>query len=132
MATSVHCDLCDLPQSFCQHGLALRQGRVAKKKTKPALGSQVKVSAAKKGPGFPRRPDKCIRCGEKAPQGRYWMCTRCLLRTGAAQCSLCKKAFKTETGLPSKKSKCRSCRMKRKGSAWVVASAGSPGLGKGR
>lgn len=132
MSTGLHCDLCDLPRAQCQHGLARRERRAANKAKKKASAKRATKAASSKTAAFPARPEKCSRCGQKAPQGRYWMCTACLLKTGATKCTQCKKAFKPEEGYTSRKPKCRSCRTKGKGSVWTVASAGAPSLGKRR
>lgn len=107
----------------------MRQKRAAKRKRAVPAKTAKKVSSPSTA-AFPARPEKCTRCGQKAPQGRYWMCSACLLKTGARKCSQCKKAFKPEDGYTAKKPKCRSCRKRGKGSVWIVASAGAPSLGK--
>lgn len=132
MSASAHCELCDLPRAQCQHGLARRQRRAANKQKRAAAATPANKGTANSPSGFPARPAKCARCGQRAPQGRYWMCADCLLKTGAKRCARCKKAFKPEEGYEAKKPKCRSCRKKGRGSVWVVGSAGSPGLGKRR
>lgn len=83
MATS-YGDLCDLPRAQCLHGLEGRKQKKVKKRRKAA--GKTKPSAEKKAvgkSGFPARPEKCTRCGQKVPQGRYWMCGSCLLKPRA-------------------------------------------------
>lgn len=130
LSRSTRCELCDLPWNQCIHGLESRK-QGAGTKSKPA-SSRPTTSGTAKARAFPKRPDKCTRCGKKSPLGRYWMCSDCLLKSGATKCGKCNKAFKPEAGYVARRPRCRSCRKRAGGSVWIVGSAGSPGLGKRR
>lgn len=129
MTAAVYCELCDLPRTQCQHGLADRHRQAAESAVRggtTAMGQKQDASSA-------TRTRKCNRCGKRKRQGRFGMCTGCLLKNGAKMCSQCKKAFKADDTAAGKKPICPSCRKKRKrgkGSVWTVASAGAPTLGK--
>lgn len=73
----------------------------------------------------------CRKCGKKAPYGRYSVCSKCLVKEGGRACSACGRLFRPD-GSTGKKAKCATCQRGRKKpkSAFIVAQAGSPGLGK--
>ena len=130
MSKKKHCNLCDLPWKWCEHGFIHRESRKKKTQTTTKTSRSTSTSGTKT---FPQRPEKCNRCGQRPPFRRYWMCAPCLLKTGATTCTSCKGPFKPEPGYTAKKPRCRYCRAARrkvKGSVWTVSSGGLPGLGK--
>lgn len=118
------CDLCDLPLAQCVHGLEKRRANAQKK----ASSSKAKAKV------HPKLPSKrlCVECGKRKRYGRYRWCLACGKQAGFRLCTSCGRYFLDQTlTLKGKKVRCPTCRKKRQGSVWIVASAGAPGLGKG-
>lgn len=128
------CGVCDLPLAQCAHALERRlakaeRRRAAKAGRKPA-GKQ-KRTASK--PGGPEGNDpRCATCGTRARYGRYRLCLRCGIEAGFRVCGRCGRYFQPDAQASvMKKPTCKGCKKKgRRGSVWVTASAGSPGLGR--
>lgn len=155
MTTVKHCDLCDLcdlPFNQCAHGLTKRQPkstpspRTKKSTPKKAAPRRAMKTVRARATAVPSvvstvslRPQreamvtksKCSNCGNKARFGRYSVCSNCLVKQGGRLCTACGRLFRPDAQ-SGKKAKCASCRRGRKKpkSAFVVAQAGSPGLGK--
>ena len=87
----------------------------------------------KRGKTAGGEPRTCAECGARSRYGRYRLCLRCGIQAGFRVCSRCGRYFQPETPVSAKKkTKCKACNKRRRGSVWVTASAGSPGLGRRR
>lgn len=125
MADSVRCNLCDLPRSQCVHGL--RKTKPAKSKKRSSARATTNARAPKAGTA-----GKCSTCKKNARYERYSVCAKCLVRDGGKVCRICGRLLRPEPEHMHKKPKCKTCRHGnwRGKDVYVVAQAGSPGLGK--
>ena len=132
---SKRCDLCDLPLAQCAHGLEPRRAKAERRAEKPRAkrtGQKNRTDSKRRTPSG-EEPRKCAECGTQARYGKYRLCLRCGIRAGFRLCSRCGRYFQPEPPLsPMKKATCTACKKRRRGSVWVTASAGSPGLGRRR
>lgn len=126
------CELCDLPFSQCEHGLAKRKRRTENRRRKTVAKAKSSKAQIALGKSKKKAPAPCASCGRKARHKRFRHCLPCGKRLGYVRvCSRCGQAYKAEHAV-GKKNRCPGCRKSKGGSVWTVASAGSPGLGKRR
>lgn len=121
------CELCDLPVRECVHGMRNRKG------TQNRAAKNTSKRSAKTSRKKPQREGRwCSDCGKKAAYRRYSVCLSCGKAKGFVLCTRCGQYFRPDAGTTTKRT-CRTCRRPpRASSAWVIAQAGSPGLGKRR
>jgi hypothetical protein len=130
-----HCVLCDLPRDQCIHGLQKAQARkaayTAKRKTKK---EEAKKKQSKSSRGAAKsRARTCSRCHTLRCYGRYGVCLPCGIKLGFSLCRSCGRYFKPDADTSRSKPRCKTCLgPRRPRSVWVVASAGSQGVGKRR
>lgn len=96
--------------------------------TKPPPGGAT-AAASSKSPPRTKTSAACHAC-QKSPRvrGLGGYCRQCAIRL-LPVCRACGKLFSPPKDRPNA-AKCTTCRRKPKGSAWVVASAGAPSLGR--
>lgn len=114
----------------CFRGRAHANARRARQKETGQTTSARQPGSAKKARKQAKSPKRCTSCLKKpAARGKGGYCVKCA-KLLLPLCRKCKQPFVQQKNAPDSK-KCPTCRKGRRGgSAWVVASAGSPGLGK--